>query len=305
MVIEDSKRDTRTRLTFHIVLAFLAIYFVWGSTYLAIRIVVATVPPLFAAGVRFTLAGAALYLWARVRGIPAPSHHEWRSLSVMGALMFLVAYAGLFWAEKTIPSGVASVLVATIPVWTSVFEVFVFKKAQLRLPLVLAVCLGLLGVGILASNSGLGKLNLLACAAILVAEISWSFGTVLSKSLALPASKVMSAAGQMLTGGLMLLVSSTAAGELHPFPRLSFEAGAALLYLIVAGSLLAFTAYIWLLGRMSATKVASYAYVNPVVALAIGYWFGGEALTPRTFLGTGLVLASIVLLLGNFGKKPA
>ncbi len=305
MVIDGLQSHTRAQLTFRILLAFFAIYFVWGSTYLAIRVVVATMPPFFAAGVRFTLAGAALYLGARARGIPAPSRQEWRSLSTLGALMFLVAYAGLFWAEKTIPSGIASVLVATIPVWTSIFEVFVFKKAQLRLPLVMAVCLGLLGVGILASNSGLGKLNLLACLAILVAEISWSFGTVLSKSLALPESKVMSAGGQMLTGGVMLLVLSAGAGELHPFPRISFEAGSALLYLIVAGSLLAFTAYIWLLGRMSATKVASYAYVNPVIALAIGHWFGGEAITPRTFIGSGLVLASIVLLLGKFGKKSA
>ncbi len=264
-----------------------------------------TVPPLFAAGTRFFLAGLALYLWSRARGVAAPTRLEWRGLAALGALMFLAAYSALFWAEKTVPSGIASVLVATIPVWTALFDVFVFKRERLQWQLIAALCLGFAGVSLLAFNTGSGRLNLLACLAILGAEISWSLGTVLSKSMALPASKLMSAGGQMLTGGLMLLLFSAVAGELHPLPQISLKAGLALVYLIIAGSLLAFTAYVWLLGRLSATTVSSYAYVNPVIALALGAWLGGEALTLRTLIGAALVLVSVLLLLRRSSNKPA
>jgi drug/metabolite transporter (DMT)-like permease len=301
---ELASRPT-SRVSLQLILAFFAIYFIWGSTYLSIRILVETVPPLFAAGVRFSIAGFVLFVWSVMRGAPVPSRLEWRGLWLMGALMFLAAYAGLFWAEKTIPSGVASVLVATIPVWTSIFEIFVFKKAKLRASLVVAISLGLGGVVVLASNTGVGKVSLLACLAILGAEISWSFGTVLSKGLALPQSKTMSAAGQMMTGGVLLLFFSVIVGELGMKPHFSGRATAALVYLIVAGSLLAFTAYVWLLGQLPVTMVASYAYVNPVVALAIGYWLGGEVLTVRTMIGTTLILTSVLLLLGVFGKRSS
>ncbi len=146
-------------------------------------------------------------------------------------------------------------------------------------------------------RTGAHGLALLPCLAILAAQVSWSLGTVLSKNFALPTHKGMSAAGQMITGGAFLLIASGFAGELRPWPHLNRPAALALLYLIVAGSILAFTAYTWLLGRMSATKVSSYAYVNPVIALGIGYWFGGEALTLEIFIGAALVLASVILLL--------
>ncbi len=284
-------------------LAFFAIYFIWGSTYFAIRVLVETVPPLLAAGLRFAIAGAVLYLWASARGAVQPTRIEWRNLAVLGAMMFLAAYGRLFWAEKSVPSGVASVLVATIPVWIAVFEIFVFKLERLRAALVGAICLGLIGVGLLAFNPGAGKVSALAALAILGAEVSWSFGTVLSKGMALPASKPMAASGEMLTGGIMLLACSALAGEQRTTPHFSAQACWALLYLVAAGSLVAYTAYVWLLGRMAATKVASYAYVNPVIALGIGYWLGGETVTARTMLGTGLVLASVVLLLTKRGEK--
>ena len=297
-VIDDTQAATsNSALRLRIAFAFFAIYFLWGSTYLSIRIAVATVPPLFAAGIRFVIAGVVLYAWSRLRGVPEPNRTGWRNLSIMGALMFVAPYAGLFWAEKTIPSGVASVLVATIPLFTALFEIFIFKKESLQLSLVGSIALGLVGVITLVSAPAIGRANLLPCLAILGAEISWSFGTVLSKNLYLPESKLMSSGGQMLTGGLMLLLISFAIGELHPFPHISLRAGAAIAYLIVAGSLVAFTAYMWLLGRMPTTKVASYAYVNPVVALAFGWWLGGESITPTTLVGTALVLVSVVLLL--------
>ncbi len=304
-LIPNEQHSARQTVRLQVFLAFFAIYILWGSTYLAIRIVVETVPPLFAAGVRFITAGFVLYLWSRLRHAPPPSRREWRNLAALGALMFLAAYSALFWAEKTMPSGIASVLVSTIPVWTALFEIFVFKKEKLRGPLVIAIVTGLGGVSILASVQGRAQIGLLPILAVLGAEISWSFGTVLSKNMQLPSSKQVSASGQMMTGGAMLLLASALAGELHPFPHVSGKAAAALLYLIVAGSLVAFTAYVWLLGRMPATKVASYAYVNPVVALAFGYWFGGEALTIRTLLGSALVLASVFLLLAKSNPSTA
>lgn len=258
-------------------------------------------PPLFAAGVRFSIAGLALLVWTAWRGIPMPSSREWRNLSVLAAFMFLAAYGGLFWAEKTLPSGVASVLVATIPVWTALLDIFVFRRESLSASLVSAIVLGLAGVTVLAldsfRSSSARAVTLLACLAILGAEISWSFGTVLSKSLKLPASKVVSSGAEMALGGAMLLIASACAGEMQPFPHFSREAVEALGYLIVAGSLLAFTAYVWLLSHLPATRVATYAFVNPVVALAIGHWLGGEALGVQTLLGSGLILGSVGLIL--------
>jgi drug/metabolite transporter (DMT)-like permease len=300
-LIATNAAQRNRRIRIQVLLAFFAIYVLWGSTYLAIRVAVETVPPLLAAGIRFFLAGAALYLWSRAWGVPSPSRLEWRNLTVMGALMFLLAYSGLFWAEKTVPSGVASVLVATIPVWTALLEIFVLRKESFRWSLVAALFMGILGVGVLMRNPGAGHLNVLACLAIVGSSVSWSIGTVTSKALALPPSKLISAGGQMLTGGAMLLLCSALAGEMTPFPRISLKAAYAIGYLIVAGSILAFTAYIWLLGRMPATAVTSYAYVNPVVALLIGHWLAQETLGMRTLLGATLVLASVLLITR---KKP-
>jgi drug/metabolite transporter (DMT)-like permease len=288
---------TRPRMGWKVALAFFAIYIVWGSTYLAIRIVVETVPPLFAAGVRFTIAGAALYLWCRVRGVPRPPRLQWRNLAVLGALMFLATYSGLFWAEKTVPSGIAAVLVATMPVWMALLSIVILKREKLSWQLGAAICLGFTGVAVLALHSGIGQLHLLACLAILGSEIAWAIGTVTSKTMALPQSKFMSAGGQMLTGGIMLLAFSALAGEMRTAPHISLRAAMGIAYLIVAGSLIAFTAYVWLLGRMPATTVSSYAYVNPVVALAIGHWLGQEALGLRTILGAALVLGSVLLIM--------
>lgn len=288
----------RRRPSVAVLLAFFAIYFLWGSTYLSIRTLVATVPPLLAAGLRFSVAGAVLLLWTRLRREALPTRQQWRNLAVLGALMFLAAYGGLFWAEQTVPSGVASLLVALIPVCTAIFEIFVFRREKLTVTLTVSVLLGISGVATLVLSGGTSQaLPLLPCLAILGSEICWSLGSVLSKQMDLPCSKTLSAGCQMLSGGAMLLVIAAFAGNMHPFPSFSPGAIGALVYLIVAGSLIAFTAYVWLLGRMPVSTVASYAYVNPVVALAIGYWLGDEPIGPRTLIGAALVIASVALIL--------
>jgi drug/metabolite transporter (DMT)-like permease len=288
---------SRKRLDIRIILAFLAIYVLWGSTYLAVRILVQTVPPLFAAGARFCVAGAILYIGSILAGDPHPTRREWRSIAVLATLMILIAYGGLFWAERTLPSGFASVLVATIPVWTLLMEVIIFKRRRISAATLAAIVLGFAGVVILVGDRGAGHITLAACLVILAGELAWSFGTVLNSRLALPGSKRISAAGQMLTGGVMLLAGSALLGEMHPLPHFSPRALGALAYMTVAGSLIGFTCYEWLLHRMPASTVTSYAYVNPIVALAIGYWLGNEALTVHMIVGAIVILASVAAIL--------
>jgi drug/metabolite transporter (DMT)-like permease len=291
-----SPASEKSRLGAGIVLAFLAIYVLWGSTFFAIRVAVETVPPFLAAGIRFFLAGFVLYGWSRARGVRSPTALEWRNLAILGALLFLIPYSGLFWAEKTVPSGIASVLVATIPISTALLQVFVLRKERFRWSLFASLCLGFAGVGVLALDSGPGHASIAACLVILLCSTSWAIGTVIAKEAVLPDSKVTSAGAQMVIGGALLLLLSMLAGEWHPLPHISLPAAGAIAYLIVAGSIVAFTAYLWLLGRMPATTVTSYAYVNPVVALLLGRFIGNEELAPRTLAGAALVLASVLLI---------
>jgi drug/metabolite transporter (DMT)-like permease len=280
-----------------VVLAFFAIYFLWGTSFLAIRIAVLEVPPLFAAGTRFFVAGAVLYGFMRFRGEARPTASQWRSLALIGLLMFVAEYGPLFWAEKYVPSGIASVLEATLPLITMALEVWIFRRHRFHWPLLAAILIGFAGVSSLLFHNGEQNFGILPCVAILAGATAWSLGSVLNRSLDLPESRVLTSGAAMLLGGAMLLALSASFGELHPFPHVSMRAAMALLYLIVCGSLLGFTAFVWLLARMPATRVSSHAYVNPVVAVALGYFVAGEMITMRTLLGTALVLASVVLIL--------
>jgi len=275
-----------------------------GLYFFAIRVAVETVPPLLAAGIRFTFAGLVLYGWSGARRAPHPTRGEWRNLAVLGVLLFLIPYSGLFWAEKTVPSGIASLLVATIPISTALLQIFVFRKERFRWSLLLSLGLGFAGVAVLALDSQAHGANLVACVVLLLCSTSWALGTVIAKQAALPPSKVTSAGVQMLLGGVLLLVFSLPAGEWHGVPHISPRAAIAIAYLAVAGSIVAFTAYLWLLGRMSATTVTSYAYVNPVVALLLGHLIGNEDLSPHTLIGAALVLAGVVLIVKQKSTEP-
>lgn len=286
----------QSRIDFRVILAFAAIYVLWGSTYLAIRIAVQQVPPLFAAGIRFFLAGALLYAVMRVCGRPRPAGKEWGSLLLIGALMFVVTYGAVFWAEQYVPSGFTSVLEATLPLITIALEVFVFRQQRFRWSLLVSIAIGFAGVLLLLLRNA-QHIAILPCAAILGGGTAWSLGAVLTRALPLPKSKGITAGAEMLFGGVILLVLSALTGEMHPFPHVSAKAVGALLYLVVAGSLLGFSAFVWLLGRMPATRVASHAYINPVVAVALGYFFAGEVVTLRMLFGTALIVASVALIL--------
>ena len=284
-----------------ILLAFAIIYLVWGSTYLAIRVGVREMPPFLMAGLRFTAAGLALYGWMRLTGVPSPNWIEWRGATILGTLMFLIDYACLFWAEQRVPSGVSAVVLATIPVCITLLEIIFLRTQRLSVRLSLGLLVGIVGVAVLMdprSSLGEAPLDRGGAIALLVACAGWSVGTIVSRRLVLPESKPMSAAAQMLSGGVQLLVLAALSGEFAHFhaQTLSGAAWFSLIYLIIAGSIVGYTAYVWLLHYESPTKVGTYAYVNPVVAVIVGAGIGGEIIGRRTLLGMALILVSVVAI---------
>ena len=290
--------------------AFAMIYFVWGSTYLAIRVGVNEVPPFLLASIRFIVAGIFLYGWGLAKGEPSPTRREWGAAAALSVLFFVFDYGLLFWSEQRVPSGLAAVMMATIPAFIAVSEIIFLRTQKLTARLLLAVAIGFAGVGVLVSRSlnlGGEPIDRAGAVALIVASISWSVATVFTRKLPLPASKTMSSGSQMFAGGVFLAIAAAALGEFHGFhpAEVSSKAWFSLLYLIVAGSIIGFTAYLWLIHHESPTKVGTYAYVNPVVAVLVGYYLGGEPLGTRTWLGTALVLVSVVLITTGKTRQPA
>jgi drug/metabolite transporter (DMT)-like permease len=289
--------------------AFGIIYFVWGSTFLAIRIGVHEVPPLLLAAMRFFVAGLILYVWMIARGQRSPNARQWMAASLLALLIFVCDYGLLFWAEQRVPSGIAAVMLATIPVFMALSEIAFLRTQKLTGRLGLALLVGIGGVAVLMSRSlnlGGAPIDTVGALALITASISWSVSSVLARKLPLPASKVMSSGAQMLVGGVLLLVAAAAFGEIRQFRPWEVSRGAwlSLLYLIVAGSIIGYTAYVWLIHHESPTKVGTYAYVNPVVAVLLGYFLGGEAFGARTILGTLFVLISVLLITTTPAPKP-
>ena len=292
-----------------VLLAFAIIYFVWGSTFLAIRIGVHEVPPFLFAAMRFFIAGIALYAWMRLKGTPNPSLRQWVAATLLAICIFVVDYGCLFWAEQRVPSGIAAVMLATIPVFMTLSEILILRTQKLTARLALALLVGIAGVAVLVSHSvsfGEAPIDPKGAMALVIASISWSIASSLTRKLPLPESKAMSAAAQMLTGGIMLGLVAAAFGNFREFHIQTMSRGAwfALAYLIVAGSIIGFTAYVWLIHHQSPTKVGTYAYVNPVVAVTVGYFLGGETVGPRTILGTLLVLVSVIVITTTRTKRP-
>ena len=291
-------------------LAFSIIYFVWGSTFLAIRVGVREVPPLIFAAMRFLVAGLVLYGWMVARGERSPTARQWTSVSLLAFVIFVLDYGSLFWAEQRVPSGIAAVVLATIPAFMALSEVVFLRTQKLTLRLGTALLIGIGGVAMLISpwmRLAGAPIDSLGAFALVFASISWSIASTLTRKLALPSSKVMSSGAQMLAGGVFLSLTAAAFGEFRNFHPSAVSRGAwlSLLYLIVAGSIIGFTAYVWLIHHESPTKVGTYAYVNPVVAVLVGYFLGGEALALRTIVGTALVLISVVAITTTPAKKPA
>src|SRR5580704_2150383 len=298
------------RPTWKTLLAFAIIYFVWGSTFLAIRVGVREVPPFLLAAMRFSIAGFALCAWTAARGERGPRGREWASAFLLGTLIFVLDYGLLFWSEQRVPSGIAAVMLAMIPVCMAFSEILFLRTQKLTLRLGVALLIGIAGVAVLVSpslNLGGAPIDRGGAVALIIASITWSIASIFTRKLPLPPSKIVSSGVQMLVGGLLLAVVAGLLSEFRNFHPASISRGVwfALLYLIVAGSIIGFTAYLWLIHHESPTKVGTYAYVNPVVAVIVGYFLGGEALSARTILGTLFILISVVVITTTPAKKPA
>lgn len=282
-------------------LAYAAIYLIWGSTFLAIRVDVQEMPPLLCAGMRFLGAGLVLLGWTALRGARRPTRKEWLGCGLFGLTMFAGSYGLLFWAETRVPSGTAAVMVSTIPVFMAVTE-SALQRRPLAASTTAALLLGLCGVATLMSPSHAlteRPMDAVAALALLLGPAIWSVSSVLMPRLPLPTNKVVSAGAQMLAGGIWLTLVSVLLREparFHP-TTISITAWLCLAYLILGGSVVAFTAYVWLLHREPAARVGTYAYVNPLAAVVVGYAIGGETIGLRTALGAVLIVLSVVFTL--------
>ncbi|HXY00574.1 MAG TPA: EamA family transporter [Candidatus Limnocylindrales bacterium] len=282
-----------------VLFCFLSIYLIWGSTYLAIRYAVETIPPLYTAGFRQITAGTILLLWALARGL-RPTWAQIRASAVIGFFFFLIGHGSVHWAEKVVPSGLAALLIAVEPIVVFLLTSLAARTWRLNGWLLLGILMGLAGVGLLVRDTTLAATPglTLGSVAILIGAVSWSIGIIYSRRSHLSGNPLLLSALSLLSGAVMLLIAGTAVGEAKGLSvsQVSTRSWVSLAYLIVFGSVIAFTAYNWLLEHYSPTLVATHTYVNPVVAVLLGWAYGGETLTPRVALAAGLVVAAVVLV---------
>ena len=282
-----------------IVLAFLAVYLCWGMTYLAMRVAVRDIPPHLMSGARFLVAGLVLYLWTRRRGDPKPTAIQWRSAAMVGAFLLLGGNATVAWAEQQVPSGLAAVLIAVVPIWMVAFE-WARGGPRPGKRVIAGLILGLAGVALLVSPKGdsTTQVNLIGAVMLVLASASWAWGSVVSKSAPLPKSPFLATSMEMIGGGVLLLITALTVGQFAYFRPTEVSANAVLawLFLVVFGSLVGFTAYIWLLGVTSIAKAGTYAYVNPIVAVFLGWAILDEPVTGRTLIAALVILVGVALV---------
>ncbi len=293
-----------------ILLAFAAVYVLWGSTYLAIRIGVETIPPFVLAGLRHLTAGVILYGWVRgTKRAPKPEPRHWRSAALVGGLLLLGGNGLVTWAEQRVPSGLAALIVASVPLWMTLIDSVLSRKRPHGVVLA-GLAMGLSGIAFLAAPgrfAGGGHVDPLGAGALLSAALFWATGSLVSRRVALPSSTLLATAMEMVAGGAILLAVAGLTGELGAFsvPAVSARSVVALGYLIVAGSLLGFSAYVFLLGATTPARVATYAYVNPVVAVFLGWLGAGETVTPRTLVAAVVIVAAVALIIRHGADRPA
>jgi drug/metabolite transporter (DMT)-like permease len=299
--VKDHEHSAR-----RIALAFGLVYLCWGSTYLAVHFAVETIPALLMAGSRQLLAGLVLYPVARLRGEAKPTLRQWVTGGFIGVLLVVGGNGSIAWAEyKRTPSNVTAVLVATVPLWMAILDWLRPGGPRPTGRIVAGLAIGMGGVGLLLSPSipflhTAGTAVSSSCAAILVGgSLCWAIGSILSRHLKLPRSPLLGTAMFTMTGGAMLLLLGLAGGEGRVFDmrQVSMRSVLAALYLSIFGSIVGFSAYVYLLRKVSASRVATYAYVNPVIAVSLGWAFAGESLTPRMMLAAAIILAAVVLVI--------
>ncbi|HLK04488.1 MAG TPA: EamA family transporter [Candidatus Acidoferrum sp.] len=291
--------------------AFLSIYLIWGSTYLAIRYAVETIPPLFTAGLRHLTAGTILLIWALAKGL-RPTAKQIRASIVIGIFFFLIGHGTLHWAETRVPSGFASLIIASEPIWVFLMASAVEKKWRMNFPLAAGVVLGLAGVAILFGHGALaaGSGMLLGAVAVLIGAISWSVGIIYSRRSHLSGNPLLLSALSLLSGSVLLLTTGAVVGEARgfSFAQVTQCSWLALAYLVVFGSVIAFTAYNWLLEHYSPTFVATHTYINPIVAVFLGWWLAAEKVTINVAIAAALVILAVFLVdrgMARLESKPS
>ena len=288
-------------------LALIALYIVWGSTYLAIRFAVETIPPFMMAGVRFLVSGAILYAWRRAAGDPAPTPRQWRSAVIVGLLLLLGGNGLVSWAEQHVASGIAALMVASIPLWMALLDAFRPRSTKPDWKVVLGLLIGFGGIALLVSSSGGistgDDLDFAALGVLLLAALIWSYGSLYARDAEMPSSSLLGTGIEMLGGAAGLFIVATLAGEWSQLDvaHISTDSLTGLAYLILFGSLVGFVSYSWLLRNAPISLVSTYAYVNPVVAIFVGAWLAGEELTPRIIISALVIIGSVLVI--NLSKQ--
>jgi drug/metabolite transporter (DMT)-like permease len=289
-----------------VVMAFALVYVIWGSTYLGIRYAVESIPPFLMAGTRNLIAGLSLFAFARVRGDGAPTHRQWRDAAIAGVLMLTLGNGFVTWAEQMIPSGVTALLVALTPAWMVIFDWLRPKGTRPGALVFAGLVVGFAGVALLARKNGhgAGPAYGWGVAAILTASIGWSLGSVFNRSADKPASPFLAGGMQMMAGGALLLGLAGGSGELKRFSlaQVTFSSFGAWLYLMVAGSLIAYTAYVWLLHVSTPARVSTNGYVNPLIAVLLGTTIGREPFSHEVFVAAIMIIAAVALVLRGGAK---
>lgn len=293
-----------------ILAAFAAVYVVWGSTYLAIRVAIESLPPLLMAGARFLLAGGLLYAFMRLRGEPAPERRHWRSTAIVGMALLLFGNGGVVMAERTVPSGVVALLVAMVPMWMVLLEWLRRGGTRPTLRTTVSLVIGFAGMVLLIGPSGLAGgqgVDPLGAGLVMMGSIAWAAGSIYSRGAPLPKSPFLATGMEMAWGGVWLLIAGTLRGEWGTVDPSGFTAESVLafFYLVAFGSLIGFTAYIWLLGVSSPARVSTYAYVNPVVAVFLGWAILGEPLTARVLGAAAVIVAAVAVITMGKRHQPA
>jgi len=294
-----------------VVAAFLAIYLIWGSTYLAIRFAVEPLPPFLMAGTRYLVAGILLYAWLWIRGERRTTPRQWRDAAIVGGLMLLGGNGAVCWAERFVPSGLAALLVSTIPIWVTLLDWLWLRSARPNRRIFVGLILGFLGVGMLVRPGGnadaTGGVSLLGAGVLLLAAALWAAGVVYSRRATIPSSPMLAVAMQMVAGGAMLLLTGTLLGEGSRLDvaRASTRSILSLAYLITFGSLVGHTCFLWLIRVTTPAKASTNAFVNPVVAVVLGWALAGEELRPFTALAAAVAISGVVLIVRGRSSAPA
>lgn len=289
-------------------LALLALYIVWGSTYLGIKVAIETIPPFFHAGIRFLISGIILVVWQHTAGQKLPTRKQWGSTAIIGTLLLLGGNGLVAWAEQFIPSGIAALIIGSIPMFLVLAEALRPGGVKPNWQAIVGLLIGFTGIFILVGPSGISgsttKLNPFGVAALLFACLFWATGSIYSKNADLPKSSLMTTGAQMLTGSVGLFVVSVLTGELSKWDPagVSMRSIYGLTYLIFVGSLIGFASYGWLLQNAPISLVATYAYVNPIVAVLLGSWFASEKLEPHIWLATAIIIGSVIFI--NSRSRP-